>query len=109
MLEKHKINCNTDNNQKIHLFNEQVKCSTKYELSEVECALYKLLNITISRLECIVMKLEIESEKLGETAKDDVTDNRVGFITDLKTTRQSFIFLRELVVPKKEMIAKLQN
>ena len=33
------------------------------------------------------MKLEIASERLGETAKDDVTDNRVGFITDLKTTR----------------------
>jgi len=33
------------------------------------------------------MKLEIESEKLGESAKDDVADNRVGFITKLKRTR----------------------
>lgn len=109
MLEKHKINMNADENQKIQLFNEQITCSTRYNISQVECALYKILNITISRLECIVMKLEIESEKLGESAKDDVADNRVGFITKLKRTRQSFIFLRELVAPKKELILKLQN
>jgi hypothetical protein len=71
--------------------------------------LYKIIDITVSRLEFIVLQLEVESERINKESTTRSHSERVIFIHRLKKARKSFIFVRELVTPKIKLMRKMNK
>jgi hypothetical protein len=69
------------------LFNIPIEVSTEYNLSEVEVMVFRILDMNISRLEYVVMKLEMETEMIDLELTSASHAERVKFIRRLKKAR----------------------
>lgn len=75
----------------------------------IETLLFRIFDTTLARLEFVVLKLEVTTENINEGAMNLGFHDRVEFIRDLNIARKSFIFVRELLLPKLKFFKKVQS
>jgi len=73
----------------------------------IETLLFRIFDTTLARLEFVVLKLEVTTENINEGAMNLGFHDRVEFIRDLNIARKSFIFVRELLLPKLKFFKKV--